>query len=97
MSVRQRAPEAECRGNALKRTDAPVHLVVEQLDVEHLRFLTWIEPRQLGPGRDYTRSEIVEKGFGGKGDEYACADEEEPAAGRRRDCLVELPTGCLEQ
>ena len=74
MSVRQRAPEAERRGDALKRTDAPVHLVVEQLDVEHLRFLTWIEPLQLGPGRNHARSEIVEKGFGGKGDEYARAD-----------------------
>src|SRR5258707_12442444 len=44
MSMRQRAPEAERRGDALKRTNGPVHLVIEQLDVEHLRFLARIEP-----------------------------------------------------
>src|SRR5687768_6861632 len=49
MSMRQRAPEAERRGDALKRTNAPVHLVVEQLDAEHLGFLTRIEALQLGP------------------------------------------------
>ena len=49
MRMRQRPPEAERGGDALKRTDAPVHLAIEQLDVEHLRFLAWIEPLQLGP------------------------------------------------
>ncbi len=43
MRMRQRPPEAERRGDALKRTDAPVHLVIEQLDAEHLRLLTRIE------------------------------------------------------
>jgi hypothetical protein len=74
MSMRQRAPEAERGGDALKRADAPVHLIVEQLDVEHLRFLTRIEPLQLGPGWNHARSEIVEERFSGKGDEHPRAD-----------------------